>query len=455
MLDARETPDAALPNTGLPDLKDPYKLEAWSIEDCCKLEKNHTMCSFQDPSYCSNRTDITTRSPRPGLFDTNKADDAFKGGRLETRNITASSQTAPRLYAYDKFAAFANAAYCEENFDGNAPNKVCINDENSCRVLFEDAVTVMELNDRRSIAGNVAVDERSSRIIISYRGTASPWDVLTDIRVAKVQPNREYCGENCLVHRGFWDAFVTTQGKVMEGVTMAYRKIQQYHKNPTPSYSLHVVGHSLGGAVATLAGVDLRNRGLITDIITFGSPRVGNTYFSKYASRTGRGIMRRITSKHDIVASLPPRIWDFRHTYPEIWYDNGFDQPQFRSCPDLEPLFTFPSCSAMFSVEFFSDRVKQHSDYSKLSQPCPKELGEAVIRDPPQAISNRIDTPLPTYPLECRPSSCPQNSRCSFQVMGDEFECRCVVQVDGRVRANGPTFPIYCVEFANRVYPFN
>jgi len=38
-----------------------------------------------------------------------------------------------------------------------------------------------------------------------------------------------------------------------------------------------LVGHSLGGAVATIAAVDFAQSGLnIDSFITFGSPRVGN-----------------------------------------------------------------------------------------------------------------------------------------------------------------------------------
>ena len=45
-----------------------------------------------------------------------------------------------------------------------------------------------------------------------------------------------------------------------------------------------IVGHSLGGALATIAAIDLRNllmhKNIITESHTFGAPHVGNKAFS-------------------------------------------------------------------------------------------------------------------------------------------------------------------------------
>lgn len=44
---------------------------------------------------------------------------------------------------------------------------------------------------------------------------------------------------------------------------------------------LVITGHSLGGALSTLAAFDFNNLGIKTNLITFGSPRVGNEKFAK------------------------------------------------------------------------------------------------------------------------------------------------------------------------------
>ena len=50
-----------------------------------------------------------------------------------------------------------------------------------------------------------------------------------------------------------------------------------YLKHPKKAL---VTGHSLGGAMANLAAVDLVNAGYPVDLITFGVPRVRNREFA-------------------------------------------------------------------------------------------------------------------------------------------------------------------------------
>jgi predicted lipase len=47
----------------------------------------------------------------------------------------------------------------------------------------------------------------------------------------------------------------------------------------------HEPGHSLGGALATLAAFDIQSRFHFKhcDVVTFGAPRVGNTAFARRA----------------------------------------------------------------------------------------------------------------------------------------------------------------------------
>lgn len=54
-----------------------------------------------------------------------------------------------------------------------------------------------------------------------------------------------------------------------------------------PDKPLYVIGHSLGGAMATIAAVDLRVKLRLPDVrlYTFGSPRVGNEIFSRFVRK--------------------------------------------------------------------------------------------------------------------------------------------------------------------------
>ena len=63
----------------------------------------------------------------------------------------------------------------------------------------------------------------------------------------------------CFVHVGFWNSFEDSRKAVYAAVSKA--RLRQ------PTYKIVVVGHSLGGAVATLFAVDLRHQpGVTVDV---------------------------------------------------------------------------------------------------------------------------------------------------------------------------------------------
>jgi triacylglycerol lipase len=63
----------------------------------------------------------------------------------------------------------------------------------------------------------------------------------------------------CDVHSGFWKAWET----VADDVTAKIDSAQSTY----PGYQLVVTGHSLGGALAALAGTALRNAGYTLDLV--------------------------------------------------------------------------------------------------------------------------------------------------------------------------------------------
>ena len=96
--------------------------------------------------------------------------------------------------------------------------------------------------------------------VVAFAGTDSVRNVLTDINIADVHP--DWMPGRARVHLGFSRAYDTVRDQVLEA-------------NPTT-----VVGHSLGGALATLAALDLfLTNGTRATVITFGSPQVGDELF--------------------------------------------------------------------------------------------------------------------------------------------------------------------------------
>lgn len=91
-----------------------------------------------------------------------------------------------------------------------------------------------------------------------------------------------------------------------------------------PDYSIVTTGHSMGAALATLAGANLRQKipEKVIDVYSLGSPRVGNQAFAEYVSAQP-GSVFRITHVNDPVPRLPPNLMGYYHTDVEYWLSTG------------------------------------------------------------------------------------------------------------------------------------
>ena len=109
--------------------------------------------------------------------------------------------------------------------------------------------------------------------------------------------------------------------EVRSGIKSALKQIAAEH----PDYQTVVVGHSLGGAIAELDAVDLRNDGSPTDLYTHGAPRTGSQQISDYITSTPAqdGSICRITHYDDPIPKLPSQGSGFRNVGPEYWISTG------------------------------------------------------------------------------------------------------------------------------------
>ena len=106
----------------------------------------------------------------------------------------------------------------------------------------------------------------------------------------------------------------TRDGEVHTGFRDAYREVQtQIHESliKIGKIPLYITGHSLGGALATVAAQDLEHKygDQIAACYTFGSPRVGD---GKYEDRI-KVPFYRIVNATDAVTLFPWFLGDYVH----------------------------------------------------------------------------------------------------------------------------------------------
>lgn len=139
-----------------------------------------------------------------------------------------------------------------------------------------------------------------NQALILFRGTQYLADWLTNLNVTV---SSSLTGQS--VHDGFAQAFKSMAPHLMTFMGS---------KEMTGISTIHCVGHSLGGALATVCGDWVKSAyGSDPYIYSFGSPRVGLSSFADYCtSSVGAKRIFRAYHKTDIVPCIP--TWPFSHT---------------------------------------------------------------------------------------------------------------------------------------------
>jgi len=108
----------------------------------------------------------------------------------------------------------------------------------------------------------------NSSLFVCFRGTSCLQDVKADLDISLLDIN--FGSSTCKVHSGFYKQYISIADVLFKHILV------NLHFN-----ELIICGHSLGGALATLATLDLIHKLPNCNIqcITFGSPRVGNIDF--------------------------------------------------------------------------------------------------------------------------------------------------------------------------------
>lgn len=133
-------------------------------------------------------------------------------------------------------------------------------------------------------------------LIVAFRGTKDVLDFVTDAQFLQ-SPFPCKGGFRGKVHTGF-----------LRGLDGAWTSVRgEIEVLRDASQPVWLAGHSLGGALATLAAARLADEGIeVRGVYTAGSPTVGDPEFAEWFDRTLKGRVFRYVNDLDLVARCPP-----------------------------------------------------------------------------------------------------------------------------------------------------
>jgi hypothetical protein len=163
--------------------------------------------------------------------------------------------------------------------------------------------------------GFIVREVATGAIIVSIRGTLIPEEWLRNFTA--IPTDYSFLPHFGTVHLGFRLVYASVRASLEQGLAAVPGNTR-----------VTVLGHSLGGAMATLAGPDIK-RNLNqenVDVCTFGGPRVGKADFrGKFDAEIAR--CYRVTNQFDIVPQVPTIVTGWMHVGEAVEVDGNLDQP--------------------------------------------------------------------------------------------------------------------------------
>ncbi|KDQ61506.1 hypothetical protein JAAARDRAFT_150249 [Jaapia argillacea MUCL 33604] len=187
--------------------------------------------------------------------------------------------------------------------------------------------------------GFVARDDNKKEIIVALRGSSSLTDFLTDadLFLTNLQAPGLTAPAGAKVHDGFsnaWNAVASNVISIVKGQLKSY-----------PKYTIVTTGHSLGGALSSLAAVTLKANFPSTPIrmYTYGQPRTGNPIYASYVNSQFGSSAYRVVHTYDGVPTMIPTSLGYHHHGVEYWQNPDPASPStVKAC---DPSGEDPTCS--------------------------------------------------------------------------------------------------------------
>ncbi len=237
--------------------------------------------------------------------------------------------------------------------------------------IIEGAFTDLGLRDvvyvdETSTDTQFAVGRRGDTVVVTFRGTATLADWLTDAQAGQFAFDTSV--GPVWAHNGFSLALVSILDRLrveLDAQLLA-----------APDASIVLAGHSLGGALAELAALRLDDVGYpVGSIHTIGAPAIGGQPLTDAYDALGLGtITHRWVNDHDVV----PMVVDLVPLYTELGrthaFIRGVDAPDLDAA--VEPLGEFGFFD--HDVAIYAENLLRQISDTTLLPPPPARLTDAV-----------------------------------------------------------------------------
>jgi len=295
--------------------------------------------------------------------------------------ISASYQVSYDPATASEMARAAFASYCSgTSLQGMKCGENC-NNLKGYQFLRHGIAKV--INDE-TVSYTTFVNPSAKKFIAAFRGTSGNTQLITELLHSQGVKYDLNGVKNAYAGYYFFDAYRNHIRN--DFITHMKAMAQKY-----PDYDFYITGHSLGGALASLAVIDLPANGIANKnhihLYTFGSPRVGDANMAK-AVLDNVYEAWRITHNKDIVPHVPPcniangvctpYIYDISkddipvftnayHLGQEVYYAQDFKS--YRICQGAED----SKCSNqwdLFALIFSKDAFGDHLNYLGVANKC-------------------------------------------------------------------------------------
>jgi lipase (class 3) len=173
----------------------------------------------------------------------------------------------------------------------------------------------------------VAIAQNEDYTLLVFRGTKVPQDFMSDFACTPVRFDWVFAAAPALgeIHAGFGHTLADGLAAIKNELSLI------------PAKPLLITGHSLGGAVAALAGAyfTATGAGAVHAIYTFGQPRIGLHNFCNTYTQILDGKLTRFVNKSDVVPRVPFRGMDYSDEGRMIHFDTtgtpSIEAPQWQT----------------------------------------------------------------------------------------------------------------------------